>query len=123
MKRTFLSTAAACVLALPALTACEQNRGTRVSGANESVDFWVEPSDTDIVAGEIITFTAHSQDLIGREADIEWTSTAGKVDTEQNGRVARVTFEEPGAYTVTGRVLVEGTVIEDSVDVEVRPIS
>lgn len=121
--RTLLKTAAACLLVIPALSACEQNRGTRVAGG-EDVDFWIESSDDEVVAGELITFTAHSQDLVGRDADVEWTSTAGEIDTEEDGRIARVKFDRPGAYTVTGRLMVDGgTIIEDSVDVEVRPIS
>jgi hypothetical protein len=121
-NRTPILLTTACLLGLPVAIGCESYGGTRVSG--EEMGFWIDASDTDIVEGELVTLTAHDRNTVGRNAKVEWTTTAGDVNTEANGRIARVTFDKPGTYTVTGRLLVDGEAVrEDSVDIEVEQIS
>lgn len=120
--RGLLSVAATCLIAAPMMTACESN-STSVADA-QNVGFWVEASDDEIVTGELVTFTAHSRNTIGRDAEVRWTSTAGEIETQDNGRIARVTFDRPGAYTVTGELLLNGQVVhQDSINVQVDRIS
>jgi len=113
--------AVAGLLAFPLALGCQSDRSHVVG---EEVGFWIDASDTDIVEGELVTLTAHDRNTVGREAKVEWKTTAGEVETEENGRVARVSFDEPGTYTVTGRLVLDGQIVrEDSVDIEVRRIS
>jgi plastocyanin len=103
------------------LTGC-QNDGYAGS-ENEDVRFRVIASNSDIVAGDVVTFTTRSENTLGRDAKVTWTSTGGEIDTEDGGRIARATFEKPGTYTVTGQLKVDGQVVRsDSVDVRVKAV-
>lgn len=89
----------------------------------ENVGFWIQSSDSDIVAGELVTVSANSRNTLGKKPSVKWSSTGGDVSTESDGRVARVKFNEPGAYTVTARLELDGVAVdEDSVDIKVRPL-
>jgi len=83
----------------------------------------IEPSSREIVSGETVTFSAHTTDTYGRDADINWSSTAGDLKREENGRIARVTFKDVGTYTVKAALVVDGkTVQTDMVEIRVKPI-
>jgi len=80
-------------------------------------------SSVSILAGEVVTLTTRSENTLGRDAGVKWTSTGGDIKTEDNGRIARVTFPNPGTYTVTGRLELDGQGTRtDSVDVRVREV-
>src|SRR5262249_7036144 len=84
----------------------------------------IEASQRQIVVGEIATLVARTKDTYGREAKVRWSSTAGKLSTEQDGRVARVQFDEVGTYTVKATLSVDGREVEsDMVEIRVRPVS
>jgi len=103
------------------LTGC-QNDGYSGS-ANEDVRFRVVASNTDIVAGDVVTFTTRSENTLGRDAKVTWTSTGGDIDTENGGQLARATFDKTGTYTVTGQLQVDGQIVRsDSIDVRVKPV-
>lgn len=77
-----------------------------------------------MLVGEIVTITARTQDTYGRASELNWTSTSGKLTTEQNGRVARVRFDEPGTFTVAAVLMVDGKEVRhESVEVVVKPLS
>ena len=116
-------------LALIALTAaallmfggCESMESRRA--ANAEPDMNLAASSRSILAGEVVTVTAQTENLLGREADIEWSTTGGSLDEDQNGRIARVKFDRPGTYTVTALLRVGDQVLKsDSVEVEVKAI-
>lgn len=80
-------------------------------------------STRQLVAGEIATFTTESQNTLGRDAYVEWTSTGGQLQVEDNGQTARAFFDQPGAYTVTAVLFVDGREVDrDSATVNVRPL-
>ncbi len=101
--------------------------GCRNDGDSTRVDddvrFRVMASSVSILAGEVVTLTTRSENTLGRDAGVKWTSTGGDIKTEDNGRIARVTFPNPGTYTVTGRLELDGQGTRtDSVDVRVREV-
>ena len=111
-----------------AVTGCRMPGESRASGtaatgmsANQ-IDFWVEPSHQEIYAGETVTLTVRDQDTAGRDVRIEWNTTGGELTTERNDRIARVKFDTPGVYTITGRIHADDVVMSDSVDVTVKRV-
>ncbi len=77
----------------------------------------VKPSATKCVVGETITFFSHTENTLGRNAKLEWTTTGGTLKTEDENRVARVTFEKPGTYSVDGVLMADGREVERSTNV------
>lgn len=102
------------------LTGCVTNDG----GAEGQPTFSIQASNDEILTGEIVTLTTRSSNLAGTQSQIEWSSTAGEVKTEENGRIARVQFDRPGQYTVSARLKVDDQLVEsDTVSIDVRPVS
>lgn len=105
---------------------CERERRVEPLTAFENpVEFGLVSSHREVVVGEVVTVTTETRNLFGRAADIEWSANGGIVETEQNGRVARVRFEQPGTYTIMARLRAEDDSIirTDSVNVNVRPLT
>jgi plastocyanin len=89
----------------------------------DGVKMKIEPSRERAVVGEVVTFTAMTEDLLGRDAEIRWTAPAGELREEQEGRVARVIFDEPGTYSVTARLFIDGhEVRRDTRNITVQPV-
>lgn len=83
----------------------------------------VNASRREAVVGEVITFTARTENLLGRDASVRWSAPAGELRTEQDGRVARVIFDEPGTYSVAAQLFIDGfEVRRDSKTVTVHPL-
>ncbi len=114
-----------CVFLAIALNGC--NSSTRSSTSDPTVsrvNFTLEPSTRDLLAGETVTIFARSYDTYGRDPQIEWTTTSGKLTTEQNGRVARVKIDQAGTCTVSAVLTADGREIKrESVEVRVKPLS
>lgn len=110
----------ACGLALAA--GCENNSAV-VDEPRSNTALQVEAITREAMAGDTLTFVARSADTYGRDAKIRWASTAGGVDTEEGGRIARIQFKEPGTYSVTATLEVDGRPVHtDIVEVRVRPV-
>jgi len=105
--------------------ACDRSSRTSASEASTSrVDFNLEPSTRDLFVGETVTIFARSYDTFGRDPQLAWTTTVGKLTTEQNGRIARVTVDHPGTCVVTAVLTADGREIKRvSVEVRVKPLS
>jgi plastocyanin len=100
-----------------------QNDGYSENDSADNMKFRVVASNTDIVAGDVVTFTTRSENTLGRDPKVTWTTTGGDIDAEEGGRVARATFKSPGTYTVTGKLELDGHVVRsDSVDVRVKSV-
>jgi hypothetical protein len=92
--------------------------------AQRRVRFWLEPSQTEIFGNEELTVTSHSTNTVGRDTDVEWHVSGGDIEPLQGGRIARVTFRDPGTYTIIGTLFVEGEELEtESVHIRVKPLS
>lgn len=88
----------------------------------EKVDLDLEAPRTTVSVGDTATITARSKDTYGRDAEVKWVTTGGKLTTDEGGRLARVKFDTPGTYTVTAYLMVDGKEVKrDSVNIEVRP--
>lgn len=106
-----------------AMLGCQSSNRYAVSTA-DNAGLTLDASAKEILAGETVTIIARTVDTYGRDAKIEWSSTAGDLKTEQNGRIVRVRFEDIGAYTVRADLKVDGQVVAtDIAEVRVRPIS
>jgi plastocyanin len=120
--KTPLALAAVVALAAVPMLGCETSRHNTIADNNAGLD--VQASSDSIVAGETVTFIARSYDTYGRDAKIQWKSTAGDLKTEENGRVARVTFKEVGTYTVSATLTVDGReTARDMEEVRVRALN
>jgi hypothetical protein len=115
------------LLLLPAslafLTGCPpERRADPVRAAHEPSMTLVSTANT-IYEGEMVTVTARTQNLLGREADIQWSTTGGELTTEDNNRIARVRFDRAGTYVVSSQLFIDGDLRHtDSVTVNVRPL-
>ncbi len=109
---------------LATFAGCETTgRGTTTPMAAATPTISLTASTRQLVAGEIATFTTQSQNTLGRDAHVEWISTGGQLQTEDNGQTARAFFDQPGAYTVTAILVVDGREVDrDSATVNVRPL-
>jgi len=103
---------------------CDSMKSSSTGTNQPKVGFALEPSTREILAGETVTITARTQDTLGRDAEVKWSTTSGKLTTEQNGRIARVKFDEPGTYTVNGMLMVNGREVRrEMTEIRVRPLN
>lgn len=118
-----LGTSVVLLVSLFSLTGCDTHMKSTTGGATPAA-LSVEPSSRDIVVGETVTLVARTKDTYGRDAVVKWSSTAGALNTEQDGRVARVRFNEVGTYTVRGALMIDGREVDnDLVEIRVKPVS
>jgi hypothetical protein len=115
---------ASVLLALGTSAACDTTTHSSGDPASSHVGLSLETSTRELTKGEIVTIIARSEDTYGRESKISWTTTSGDLTTEQNGRVARIRFEEAGTYTVTAVLMIDGREARRAtVDIHVKPLS
>ncbi|MFT3784682.1 MAG: hypothetical protein QM770_00760 [Tepidisphaeraceae bacterium] len=76
--------------------------------ANNDVKLDIKPSSDHIFAGETVTVFSRTENTLGRDAKLDWETSGGNVKTEDNGRVARVTFDKPGTYSIDAVLTVDG---------------
>lgn len=100
---------------------CETNQSAHNHAADTSIR--VEAPTRDAFVGDTLTFVARSTDTYGRDAKIVWTTTAGDVRTEEEGRIARITFNEPGTYSVRATLELNGQPVNSDIfEVRVSPV-
>jgi hypothetical protein len=104
----FFRAPAALVVVLAAFTGCA-NMGTTTTN---SAKLSTEATSHHIYEGEITTIVTRSMNTLGTDADIEWSTTGGKLDTEQNGRIARVKFDKPGTFIITAKLKIKGQIVD-----------
>ncbi len=103
---------------------CNTTQSTSSDTAASRVGLTLETSSRDLLVGETATVTARSKDTFGREPTLAWTTTSGKLTTEQNGRIARVKFDQPGTSIVTAVLSIDGREIRrETVEIRVKPLS
>lgn len=105
------------------MQACTSNRDDMAYGPAATVGLSLQPSSREMMAGEIVTVIANTENLLGRDSEIEWNAPGGEVRTEENGRIARVMYDQPGTYTISAQLFVDGTMVRrDGVTVNVKPL-
>lgn len=121
MNRLALFTAASLLALAP--MACNQSAYSTSNNSTTTAGLAIEPSSREIVVGETVTFVARTHDTYGRSAKVEWSSTAGDLKREEDGRIARVKFDEVGTYTVKASLMIDNVAVQsDMVEVRVKPI-
>jgi plastocyanin len=89
--------------------------------ASQPVEFSLHPSTQAVTPGQSITVIARSANTLGHNTSVDWASTGGEMTTEQNKRLARLKFDQPGAYTVSAVLRMDGNVVgSDSVEINVK---
>lgn len=122
LNRLALTIALAGTLTLGA-AGCYTHPSGQASGPDASIGLKLEPTARTITAGEVVTVAARTENLLGRDADIKWLAPGGDVRTEQNGRIARVRFDQPGTYTITAQLFADGREVRrDQATVRVNPL-
>lgn len=122
MIRSMVGVLAGAALTLGAVSGCETHHTTSAAGGNASIA--VVTSAREALVGDTVTFTVRTKDTYGRDANVHWTTNAASLKTEQDGRIARVKFDEPGTYTVRATLQVDNAdVSTDAVDIKVRPVN
>ncbi len=85
-----------------------------------SAELNVTASSTTPVAGDTVTLSAQTENVYGRSPKIRWEVPGARVQTQERGRVARVTFRNPGEYVATAYLkLNDGTELQDSTTIQV----
>jgi hypothetical protein len=110
----------AAVTVLLGLSGCANTMTT----SSDSAQLDLSATARSIYEGEIVTITTRSMNTLGTDADIEWSTNGGKLDTERNDRIARVKFDKTGVFTITAKLVVDGQVVDvDHVEVTVRQLT
>lgn len=110
--------AAVALLGLAILPACEST-----PSAGPMVEFSITPSRSTAVVGETVTITSYSANVVGTDSRIQWHTTGGDLETRQSGRVAQVTFDEPGTYNISANLMSDGVqMMSDATTIVVRPL-
>jgi hypothetical protein len=118
-KLTMLAGLAAAALALQG---CTMDR-TDDAFADSQPGLKLTTSDRSMVAGEVITVAAKTENLIGKNAEIEWEAMGGRIDVQDDGQIARVRFDEPGTKEIVAKLFVDGNLVRrEAVTVQVRPL-
>ncbi len=100
---------------LIAVTGCTPT--TSYSRKDPALAIHVKPSSSKCVVGETVTFFSRTENTLGRNAKIEWSTTGGTLKTEDENRVARVMFDKPGTYSVDGVLMADGREIDRSTNI------
>lgn len=104
-----------------ALAGC-QGEDLKVDAAPQ---FEMVASHEAVLEGETVTFTTRTANTLGRSAEIQWQTSAGhEIQTSADNRVAQITFDEPGMYTVSADLVVNGNRVQTQTQtVDVRPLA
>ena len=83
----------------------------------------VSASATRVFVGDTVTLVPKTQNVLGKDARIDWHSSSGKLSTAEEGRLARVVFDAPGTYRVDATLIVDGHELKrDTVTIDVKAL-
>lgn len=104
------------------LPGCETGRTERIERTGPSLA--LHPTAKEVYAGEIVTITTETRNLLGRDAEVKWATTGGELKTEDQGRIARVKFDRAGTYVVSAQLYTDDEMVQtQSVTINVRPLN
>ena len=75
-----------------------------------------------ILEGETTTVFAETANLLGRDVQINWSTTLGQVQPSNDGRMARFTSDQPGTAVITAEMNVDGQVLRERTNVTVNAL-
>jgi len=97
--------------------------GDRTAVGDTQPGMSISASAQRVYVGETVTFVPKTKNLLGKDARIDWHSSSGKLETAEEGRLARVVFDTPGTYNVDATLIVDGHEVKrDTARIEVRPL-
>ena len=112
-----LTVIALAMFGMSTIPACE----TTSSSSGPMVEFSISPSRTKAMVGETVSISTQTANVAGSNSQIEWHATGGQLEERQNGRVALVTFDEPGSYNISANLIADGVqVMSDTTTIHVR---
>jgi plastocyanin len=119
-----LTSFAALTLAVAGLGAIGCESHTIETRPSSDMKVAVSQSATKVNVNEAVTFEAHDANTLGRNAELKWDTTGGKLwTTDKTNRTVQVQFDKPGVYTVTAVLSADGREIErEAHTVDVRPL-
>ena len=119
-----LNTFASIALAVAGLGAvgCESHN-VPVQSA-KMADISVTQSAKKVNVNETVTFEVSDSNTLGRKADVTWEKTGGNLwYADDTKRVVQVSFNQPGTYSVTAILTVDGRESKRMrYDVDVQPL-
>jgi hypothetical protein len=117
-----IMTAMAAAVVVQSFAACSSSP-SRDPMVPDNPQISLRAANEEIVVGDTTTLTINSKNTLGRDARVEWSTTGGELDTEDSDRIARVRFDQPGVYTITAKLIVDGEVVDrEAMNIEVRPL-
>jgi PKD repeat protein len=122
MNRLSYLVAVALTVAGFAAVGCESH--TIQTRPSDDMKLSVTQSASKVNVNEAVTFTAHDTNTLGRNAELKWETTGGKLwTTDKTNRTVQVQFDKPGVYSVTSTLWADGREIErETHTVDVRPL-
>ena len=99
------------VLTALVLRACQSERSGSTAALGPP-EFSLQPSATQIMAGQTVTVAAESENVAAGQADIQWAAMGGDLAIDDNGRIARVRFDKPGTYYISATLSVGDMAVE-----------
>ncbi len=119
MRSVYFSTLPALLLAGFLAAGC----ATSTNLGDTSPDITLHASSKSVFVGDTVTLSANSQNLLGKDARVEWQCPGGKVQTAEEGRMARVVFSQPGSFSVAAVLMVDGREVKrESELIEVKKL-
>ncbi len=96
-----------------------EDTATLVVEPAEAVEFWIEPGEETITAGESQAYNAYAEDEYGNEFEVNDTIWSDDVDPEEASEWVNneITVEKAGTWTITG----EYRTLTDTASLEVTP--
>jgi PKD repeat protein len=122
MKR--FSFVAALALTAAGLVGVGCNSHTIENRPTSDMKLSVSQSATKVKVNEAVTFEAHDANTLGRNAELKWDTTGGKMwTTDKTNRIVQVQYDKPGVYSVTATLSADGRTIESETHtVDVAPL-
>lgn len=75
-----------------------------------------------ILEGETTTIFAETSNLLGRDVQVNWSTTLGQVEPANQGRMARFTSDQPGTAVVTAEMNVDGRILREQININVNAL-
>ncbi len=105
------------------MTGCASNQPSKYSSGEASMKLEIDQSASEVYQNETVTFRSSTRNSIGHDAALRWETTGGKISTMNDGRIAQVTFNTPGSYTVTCLLLSDNREVDRaSATVTIKPL-
>lgn len=115
--KTYSAIASAVAVAMLLTLGCESGP-SEVKTLQPSVK--LSTNHKTILVGESTMLFAQSQNLLGRQPQINWSSTFGTITPTGEGRMALFSSDVPGTAVITAEVSTADLIVRDTINVTVN---